>query len=135
VLGGVIVQRASWRWIYLFNAPAAAVAIPAIALAWPAQPLPKSRTRIALFTKLDALGALLLLVASVLLVFAIQEAGALRFKWNSTVIVVCLVISGICWCGFTAWVSWLSSSQTKLQMQPIFPLSAALRRPTGPAIL
>jgi hypothetical protein len=131
----VITQRASWRWIYLFNAPAAVVAVALLLIAWPRHPTDKSQIRPAFFAQMDIPGALLLLIASVLLVFAIQEAGALKYKWNSAAIVVSLVISGISWCAFIAWTSWLNSAQTSVQMKSIFPLSAALQRPTGPAIL
>ena len=128
-------QRAGWRWIYLFNAPAAVVVVAILLLAWPEQPKRKFQTRLDFFSQVDILGALLLLTASVLLVFAIQEAGALRFEWNSPVIITCLSVSGLSWCSFVVWIYWLNSGRTKIQINPILPLSAALKRPTGPAIL
>lgn len=84
---------------------------------------------------MDVPGALFLLVASVLLVFAIQEAGALRYKWNSAAVIASLVFSGIFWCAFFAWTFWLEFAERNVYIKPILPLKAALTRPTGPAIL
>ncbi|KIN02299.1 hypothetical protein OIDMADRAFT_103461 [Oidiodendron maius Zn] len=134
VLGGLIVQRTSWRWIYLFNAPIAVMAVAVLAVAWPTHSKEQTRKRDPIFAQIDIPGALLLLVASVLLVFALQEAGALRFNWNSSIIITALSISGISWVAFIAWISWLSF-KTKLHAKPIFPILAVLRRPTGPALL
>jgi hypothetical protein len=121
--------------MYLFNAPVAVVAIIVLSVAWPGYLKRETRKRTAPLAQMDIPGALLLLVASVLLVFALQEAGALRYKWNSAIIVASLTISGISWCAFIAWVYWLSSSRSKLHMKPIFPIKAVLQRPTGPALL
>lgn len=128
-------QRTTWRWIYLFNGPAAAVAIPVLLIAWPRRPKADSRTLSSVLAQIDILGAIFLLAASVLLVFGIQEAGAMRYRWDSAVIVTTLVLSGVCWLAFTGWIFWLGSSPAGLRKQPIFPLSAALQRPTGPALL
>lgn len=109
--------------------------MPVILIAWPRRPKTDSQPVDATLAQIDILGAILLLAASILLVFSIQEAGAMRYRWDSAVIVTTLVLSGVCWLSFTGWISWLSSSPAGLRMPPIFPLSAALQRPTGPAIL
>jgi len=88
-----------------------------------------------LFAQMDIPGALLLLVASTLLVFALEEAGSRRYDWDSPAIIVSLVISATSCCAFIAWIFWLDSDRSRVQIKPIFPLSVALKRPTGPAIL
>lgn len=52
--------------------------------------------------RVDGLGAMLLLVATVLLVAALQEAG-LNYPWKSAFIISLLTVSGICWILFIFW--------------------------------
>lgn len=103
-------------------------------MAWPKSPKRKAKaTRLGvLFAQMDVPGALLLLLASTLLVFALQEAGSRHYDWNSAAIIVSLIVSGICWCAFITWIFWLDSDQSRVPIKPIFPLSVALKRPTGP---
>ncbi|KIN05353.1 hypothetical protein OIDMADRAFT_39623 [Oidiodendron maius Zn] len=133
LLGGVITSHATWRWIYLFNAPAAVIAVPLFLAAWPKSPTYDSR-RLGP-NKIDIPGGVLLLVASALVVFAIQEAGSGRYKWNSPTIIVSLVVSGSSWCAFIGWIMWLESGQKLLSITPTISRSVVLKRPTGPAIL
>ena len=84
----------------------------------------------------DYFGALLLLAASTLLVFALQEAGSSAFAWESAAIIASFTISGVCWLGFVVWIWRLDSLQNRAGWpQPIVPLRLFLSRPTGPAIL
>jgi predicted MFS family arabinose efflux permease len=134
ILGGVITHNSTWRWIYLFNAPAAVLGVGLILIAWPAQADRKNRLSTSL-AQMDVVGALLLLVATVLLVFALQQAGSQEYAWSSPVIVATLVISGVSWVAFIAWIAWLESGRSGLRTKAIFPLSIAMKRPTGPGIL
>ncbi|KAG9236590.1 major facilitator superfamily domain-containing protein [Amylocarpus encephaloides] len=135
VLGGVITERATWRWIYLFNAPVTAVIIPLFIFAWPKNLKEKSRKRTLLFKELDFFGALLLLAASTLLVFALQQAGSHRYEWGSGTIIASLVMSGLSWVGFVVWVWLLEYGNSRLKMKAIFPVSLVIQRPVGSAIL
>ena len=81
------------------------------------------------------MGAFLLLTASTLLVFGIQEAGATTFSWSSPTIIASLVISAACWLAFFGWSSWLPISVREYQIHAIFPFHIALSRPMGPAIV
>lgn len=136
ILGGAITERASWRWIYLFNAPAATLGIIIMLICWPRKEKTYKKPNISWqsFRQVDWLGAVLLLAASTLLVFALQEAGSTAFSWNSATIVSTLTISGVCWIGFFAWISWLSSGNVH-RLRAIFPFTIALTRPIGPAIV
>ncbi|KAF4629376.1 hypothetical protein G7Y89_g8774 [Cudoniella acicularis] len=135
VLGGVITQKSTWRWIYLYNAPAAAVIIIPFLLAWPKSKRQQNHKRTLFFFELDIPGAILLLAASALLVFALQQAGGNRYSWNSPTIISTLVISGISWCILVAWIVWLEYGNSKMAMKAIFPVSIAMKRPVGLAIL
>ncbi|KFY35638.1 hypothetical protein V494_05739, partial [Pseudogymnoascus sp. VKM F-4513 (FW-928)] len=134
ILGGVITHNSTWRWIYLFNAPAAVLGVGLILIAWPSQADRKNRLSTSI-AQMDVVGAFLLLVASVLLVFALQQAGSQEYAWSSPVIVATLVISAISWVAFIGWIAWLESGKSGLKTKAIFPLSIAMKRPTGPGIL
>lgn len=85
--------------------------------------------------KVDFVGALLLLAASTLLVFALQEAGSTMYAWSSSAIISTLVLSSVCWIAFFAWIAWLSLGNGISSMRAILPLHIVLSRPTGPAIV
>ncbi|SZF00945.1 unnamed protein product [Blumeria hordei] len=135
VLGGVITERAGWRWIYLFNAPVAALIVIPLLLAWPKSPQLNKGARNLLLSQVDVPGALLLLAASTLLVFALEQGGGYRNTWNSGPVVASLVVSAVCWILFFSWIIFLESDRCKINIKPIFPLRTSMARPTGPAIL
>ena len=76
LLGGVLVEHASWRWVFLVNLPVGALALAGLRLRLPAAAVePPARP-------LDALGAALLAGAtSTLMLVCIWGGG--RFAWGS----------------------------------------------------
>lgn len=78
-------------------------------------------------SKIDFLGNLLLAVASILVVFALQEAGSFVWSWSSPVIVGALVTSGACWILLGFWEYHLLHGSSQ-QIQPIFPMRLARNR-------
>ncbi|MCJ1358941.1 MAG: hypothetical protein MMC33_008941 [Icmadophila ericetorum] len=127
VLGGVINNHTTWRWIFYLNAPAGAVTFALLVLAIPANfPQPQAETKaprsVALvihsLKKIDFLGTLLLLAASVLLVTALQETGT-EYPWRSVFVIALLTISGILWIGFLLWERFLS--QRGSRQEPMLP--------------
>lgn len=137
ILGGVITTTSTWRWIYLFNAPCAVVGVVILLISWP-RPAPSEKgPRISLrsLQSVDLFGALLLLAASTLLVFALQEGGGTAYAWSSPTIIGALIVSSICWVAFFGWITYLTFSKTKHGMRAIFPLTIALTRPTGPTTI
>lgn len=136
-MGGVITTTSSWRWIYLFNAPFSVVGIITLLVSWPRQISTRKSPKVSLqsLRSVDFLGALLLLAASALLVFAIQEAGGDSYAWNSGTIIGTLVVSSVCWLAFFVWTYWLSLGKRTHRVRAIFPLTIAMTRPTGPAII
>ena len=75
--------------------------------------------------RVDVLGAFLVLVASVLLVFALEEGGS-SYPWNSAAVIVSLALSAIAWVTFVVWEIRLEKSHT-LQ-EPIFPMRVLKNR-------
>ncbi|KAK4165170.1 major facilitator superfamily transporter [Cladorrhinum sp. PSN259] len=75
ILGGVLTQYATWRWIFWINGPIGTVSLALFYLAWPKDKhafSPRLRWR-----DLDYLGSFLLLTAAVLLVFPFQHLSYL----------------------------------------------------------
>ena len=69
--------------------------------------------------RLDTLGVMLLLAASILLVFALEEAGQ-RYSWKSAVVISTITLAGICWISFIGWEYYVDKSRSP--QESIFPL-------------
>jgi high-affinity Fe2+/Pb2+ permease len=80
----------------------------------------KSKFTKGAFARLDILGTILLLAFSVLIVFALEEAGS-RYAWGSYVIIITLVFSLVAGVGFVGWEWWIERAKGK--QEPTFPLS------------
>jgi EmrB/QacA subfamily drug resistance transporter len=81
VLGGIIVDNLSWRWIFFVNIP---ICIIALLLAWRGLPadIPSTNKQ-----SLDIIGILLLSPAFALLIFAICQAGSYGGVTSSAAII------------------------------------------------
>ncbi|PUU72369.1 major facilitator superfamily domain-containing protein [Tuber borchii] len=128
ILGGVISGNTTWRWVFLLNAPGGSGALALIALALPSNfPSPK------LSKRRNWRGTALSLAASILLVYALQEA-ATDFKWNSGKVISTLVISALCWVGFVLWERVVERHAGGIQ-EPIFPWRVLKNRATAGVFL
>lgn len=136
VLGGAIAHSRTgdtWRWIFWLNLPLGGLALLALLVAWPQESDKKLSIRSAL-ASIDFLGAGLLLVFSILLVFALVEAGTHVYEWRSPVIIASLVISVVALALFLAWQE-LLSRRSAWSVEPIFPLELVKMRVLGSTIL
>lgn len=129
IFGGVISQSSTWRWVFLLNVPAAVVAAIMIVICMPngfphhGDPQKPRADTVGAFSKItfdrvDFLGALMLLIATLFLVAALEEAGN-RYPWRSAFVIVLLTVSGIAWIAFLLWerrVTLHSGTQ-----EPVFP--------------
>lgn len=68
--------------------------------------------------KVDFLGSILLLIATVFLVAALEEAGT-RFPWRSPFVITLLTVSGVLWVVFLAWERKVTRA-SRLR-EPVFP--------------
>jgi EmrB/QacA subfamily drug resistance transporter len=86
LVGGVIVDHTSWRWVFYVNLPLGLVALVGLALRLPAPELAPSRPG------LDGIGAALLAGATGALTLACIWGGG-RYAWGSTTIVGLLALA------------------------------------------
>jgi EmrB/QacA subfamily drug resistance transporter len=83
LLGGVLVQHASWRWVFYVNAPLGLVALAGLHMRFPASAMDQPSRR------LDAAGAALLAGATSALMLACIWGGS-RYAWDSAPILALL---------------------------------------------
>lgn len=121
VLGGIITDRTTWRWIFWINGPITAASTVTLFLAMPGK---SNRARLHGF---DGIGGILSVCWPVPLLFALQEAGA-QFEWKSGVIIGTLVAGVVLFFFFGLYEAWISR---KTKIEPIFPM----RFITNPAML
>lgn len=116
LLGGIISDRTTWRWIFFMNGPIVAVAMVLLFVAMPALKDGKSnRERIRGF---DGVGGLLSVCWPVPLIFALQEAGG-AYKWSSGVIIGTLTVAIVLFIAFGLYETWVTY---KTPRDPIFPI-------------
>ena len=138
VLGGVISQESTWRWIFLLNVPCGVVALVVLVFAWPSPPNPYPNLRAplkALVHHVDFLGTFLLLAASVLLIFGLEQAGAAEYPWDSPIIVSTLTVAGVCFLSLAAWIAFLDLMKGKVPINPILPVRLLTNRILIAAVL
>lgn len=134
LLSGAICNSTTWRWIFYLNLPTGGFALLAFVLAWPRDRGAKRLTRSA-FASIDILGSILLLAGSILVVFAMQQAGTYVLAWNSAVIAVCLTLVPVCFLAFIAWQLWLAS-HPDFPVKPTFPVKIIVtERVIGASVL
>jgi EmrB/QacA subfamily drug resistance transporter len=92
LIGGVLVEHASWRWVFLVNLPVGVAALTGLSLRLPAPETQRPET------PLDALGALLLAGATGALMLTCIWGGG-RYAWDSApiagLIAATVVLSGL----------------------------------------
>ncbi|CAI6300040.1 unnamed protein product [Periconia digitata] len=130
LLGGVITQFTSWRWIFWINAPVGIVPLVLFAIAWPNEKemVPRERQGI---RQMDFLGFFLLIAASVPMVFAFQEAGirvvTSANAWKSAIFIAPLVVSLVCWVALYGW-EYTISVRWENSIGALFPFRMARSR-------
>jgi EmrB/QacA subfamily drug resistance transporter len=105
LLGGWLVEHASWRWVFAINLPLAA-AVAGISL-WR---VPESRSSIA--ARVDWTGSLLATIGLGSLVYAFIESTSLG--WRSPLVLVSLIVACGCLLGFVAF-----ETRTRFPMVPL----------------
>lgn len=105
VLGGLITNYTTWRWIFWINGPIGILSAIPFYLAWPPASQLQQHHRHSL-KQLDIVGSLILLFASVLVVFAFQQ-GSLPHtsssgsydsaNWKYPIFIVPIVVGSLLW--------------------------------------
>ncbi|ORX96601.1 MFS multidrug transporter-like protein [Clohesyomyces aquaticus] len=130
VLGGIITNYTTWRWVFLINGPIGIGPLILFFLAWPnsTQLRPAERRS---FRQMDILGFFLLIAASVPFVFAFQEAGIHiaenRAVWRSAIFIAPLIIGIICWFALFGW-EWAIFRRWGDSIDALFPVRLARKR-------
>src|SRR5690348_14122105 len=88
LLGGLLVDHASWRWVFYVNLPIGALALVGLHLRLPAAEVH------APFPRLDLAGAALLAAGTIALMLACIWGGQ-RYAWGSPQIIVLLAVSTV----------------------------------------
>ena len=102
-------------------------------VAWPRDKTRKTFTKKA-FASIDVLGGVLLLTASILLVYVLTQAGSYAIRWDSLTAKIMLAVSPICFIGFVCWQLYLAKHPS-WPVQLTFPITVAVQRVIGGAIL
>ncbi|KAK4448125.1 MFS general substrate transporter, partial [Podospora aff. communis PSN243] len=90
LIGGVLTQYASWRWVFWINGPIGGVSAVAFYFVWPNKKyLPALQRR--QWKEVDFPGAFLLVAAAVLIVFPFQNSGVEGGNWSSVKFIAPLV--------------------------------------------
>jgi MFS family permease len=128
IVGGAISKGTTWRWVFLLNVP---LALPAVLIIYfcvprgfPYHNKPKSFKQLtskATMKRVDFLGSALLLLATLSLVAAVEEAGLL-LGWRSAFVITLLVLSGVLWILFFLWERHITlDHDIPGATEPVFP--------------
>ncbi|KAJ2298896.1 hypothetical protein IWW55_004341 [Coemansia sp. RSA 2706] len=112
VLGGLLSDRASWRWVFWINLPIASVVF-AVVLITLRLPVPNSSVSDKL-QRVDFLGSLVLVGGVVMLLLGLTWGGK-TYPWTSAR-VICLLASGVLALGVFILVEW------RIAAEPLVPL-------------
>ncbi|UNI20386.1 hypothetical protein JDV02_006479 [Purpureocillium takamizusanense] len=103
ILGGILTEYASWRWVFWINGPVGTVSLIILLAAWP-QTHRLSLREGASWKNFDYAGSFLIITASVLVVFAFQNMGETENpSWASAVFIGPLVGGGTGWLALIVW--------------------------------
>ena len=128
VIGGIICNQTTWRWIFLLNGPVGLATTILVLLAWPTSVAKRALSlHKSSLAQLDVVGSILLTAATVLLIVGLQRAGSAIVAWNSSTTIGLLTASGVSALGLVAWTWFLESRGDKTQITPTFP-SAFLKK-------
>ncbi|KAH9217857.1 MFS multidrug transporter-like protein [Leptodontidium sp. 2 PMI_412] len=126
VLGGVITNYTTWRWVFWINAPIGIIPLLVFIIAWPSPDmLPPVRLRP--LKELDFFGAILVIAASVLLVFSFQQAGLNSNSWSHGIFIAPLVVGTLLWIVLFGW-ELLVAKKWEASIATMFPLRLLKRR-------
>ncbi|UKZ64629.1 uncharacterized protein TrAtP1_005840 [Trichoderma atroviride] len=120
VIGGLLTQYLDWRWIFLINIPICSIGIIIFYFSWP-QKLQTEYTQLRSWKQFDIIGAILGIAASVLVVFALENAGESE-AWGAIKFILPLILGLICWITLFLWSN-LVDKRLSQNIVSIFPMT------------
>ncbi|KAI2640803.1 major facilitator superfamily transporter [Hypomontagnella submonticulosa] len=102
VLGGILTQYVSWRWVFWINGPIGAFSAFLFYFTWPKPHYLPNLERKS-WKELDYVGSILLIAAAVLVVFPFQNIGIMVNQWSKAVFIAPLVVGLVLWLGLFLW--------------------------------
>ncbi|KAI0011598.1 putative multidrug resistance protein fnx1 [Xylariaceae sp. FL0662B] len=136
IVGGAIASGTTWRWIFIINVPIAMsafiIACCAIPNEFPYQGQPNRRKHNiielmtkAIFARIDIPGTAFILLATLTLTAAFEEADK-QFPWRSAYVITLLTASGFLWMALIIWERYVTlSNKTR---EPILPWRFIINR-------
>ncbi|KAI1852480.1 hypothetical protein JX266_002658 [Neoarthrinium moseri] len=132
VLGGILTEYTTWRWVFWINGPVGFVSMALFYLAWPkAEYLPDTEPR--RWRELDYPGSVLLIAAAVLVVYPFQTASS-SASWDRASFLAPLLTGLACWGALIAWEV-LVDKRWANKIAPALPMSLMRNRFYGAAVL
>ncbi|KAK9779911.1 putative Major facilitator superfamily (MFS) profile domain-containing protein [Seiridium cardinale] len=128
VLGGTITRFATWSWIFYINIPFGILALLGLAFAWPPNKKSEPLGLWEISRKFNICGNILMISASGLLVYALQEAGSFNYAWNSPAIIATLSVAAVSWVLFIGREFFLVRRRNRY-IDPVFPTRLIIQRP------
>lgn len=83
---------------------------------------------------IDFLGNILIIAASSLLVFALQQGASFYYSWDSPVIIITLSIAALSWVVFLTWEVYVGL-KGRTNIQAVLPLRLVTVRPYLAALM
>lgn len=125
-----------WKIIRLRlgSVPGTAIVVAAISFMYPSSVDEPSSTLRTLSKRVDWVGLLLCLAASIVIIVPIQEGGMV-YAWNNGVIIALLAIGAFCWAAFACWETWLAKMTGERVVLPMVPHQAVIHRVIGACIV
>ncbi|CZT12847.1 related to multidrug transporter [Rhynchosporium agropyri] len=126
VLGGVITNYTTWRWVFWINAPIGIIPLVVFMIAWPSSDR-MTTVHLRPLKELDFFGAIIVIAASVLLVFSFQQAGLNANSWSQAIFIAPFIIGILLWIVLFGWES-LVAKKWEGSIATMFPLRLLKRR-------
>jgi EmrB/QacA subfamily drug resistance transporter len=119
LIGGLIVDNASWRWIFLINVPLCVLAFVVISLTMPRRAIRRAQS-------IDWIGAAVLAGATSALLLGLVWGGR-QYAWDSPHVVVALVAAVVLASVFAVWERRVS--------EPILPFAVMRQRNVAASLI
>jgi MFS family permease len=129
IVGGSIAKNTTWRWVFLLNVPVAIPLLMVVIFCIPKNfpnhcktDVPRRTFKMLMsrqnIERVDFFGGALLMIATLALVAALEEAG-LSYGWGRAFVITLLCVSAVLWIVFVFWERRVTLNRSVTE--PVFP--------------